>query len=54
MPFDESVVNTYKDFMDLAQKCQGMSETQMQKVFYPRFGNTFYYEYFLIRNQKLY
>ena len=54
MPFDESVVKTYRDFMDLAQKCQGMSEAQMQNMFYPRFGNTFYYEYFLIRNQKLY
>jgi len=26
----------------------------MKPIFYPRFGGTFYYEYFLIRNQKLY
>ena len=54
MPFDESVVRSYNDFMEMAQKCAGMSEAQMRDVFYPRFGNTFYYEYFLIRNQKLY
>ena len=33
---------------------EGMSEEQMKEVFYPRVGHTFYYEYFLIRNQKLY
>ena len=54
MPFDKEVVQTYNDFMALAQQCQGMSEEQMKEVFYPRFGHTFYYEYFLIRNQKLY
>ena len=54
MPFDKEVVQNYQDFMALAQQCQGMSEAQMREVFYPRFGNTFYYEYFLIRNQKLY
>lgn len=54
MPFDKDVVQTYNDFMDLAQKCAGMTEEQMREVFYPRFGHTFYYEYFLIRNQRLY
>ena len=52
MPFDEDVVRSYKDFMELAQRCSGMTEEQMQPVFYPQFGKTFYYEYFLIRNQK--
>ena len=54
MPFDKEVVQTYNDFMAFAQQCQGMSEAQMREVFYPRFGNTFYYEYFLVRGQKLY
>ena len=52
MPFDEDVVRNYNDFMALAQRCQGMTEEQMKPVFYPQFGKTFYYEYFLIRNQK--
>lgn len=54
MPFDPEVVQTYDEFMQLAQQCKGMSDEQMREVFYPRFGHTFYYEYFLIRNQKLY
>lgn len=54
MPFDREVVQDYQEFMALAKRCAGMSEEQMKPIFYPRFGGTFYYEYFLIRNQKLY
>jgi len=56
MPFDPQVKQSYDAFMQLAQRCQeqGMTEEQMKDVFYPQFGKTFYYEYFLIRNQKLY
>jgi len=54
MPFNKEVVQTYHDFMEMAQQCRGMSEAQMREAFYPRFGHTFYYEYFLIRDQKLY
>ena len=54
MPFDRDVVDNYQQFMQLAQQCAGMSEERMRPIFYPRFGKTFYYEYFLVRNQKLY
>ena len=54
MPFDNQVVQDYQNFMALAQRCQGMTEEQMRPVFYPQYGHTFYYDYFLIRNQKLY
>ena len=56
MPFDESVKQSYDSFMQLAQRCNQshMTEAQMREVFYPQFGKTFYYEYFLIRDQKLY
>ena len=54
MPFDEDVVRTYKEFMEQAQRCAGMTEEEMKPIFYPGFGHTFYYEYFLIRNQKIY
>lgn len=56
MPFDESVVKTYDAFMQMAQRCNQMkmNEEQMREAFYPQFGKTFFYEYFLIRNQKLY
>lgn len=54
MPFDESVKTTYNQFMKMAERCAGMTEEKMKEVFFPQFGHTFYYEYFLIRNQKLY
>jgi len=54
MPFDKEVVNSYHEFMDLAQRCNGMTEEKVCEIIYPRFGKTFYYEYFLIRGQKLY
>ena len=54
MPFDEQVVQDYKEFMAMAQQFHGMSEEQLRKIMYPRFGKTFYFEYFLVRNQKLY
>ncbi len=54
MPFDKSVVQSYEGFMKLAQQCRGMSEERMKEVFYPQYGNTFYYNYFLMRNLKSY
>lgn len=54
MPFDAQVKEDYENFMKLAQSCGGMTEAQMRPIFYPRFGHTFYYDYFLIRNQQLY
>ena len=54
MPFDEQVKRDYQEFMAMAQQYHGMSEEQLRPIMYPRFGKTFYFEYFLIRNQKLY
>ena len=54
MPFDEQVVRDYSEFMAMAQQYRGMSEEQLRKIMYQRFGHTFYFEYFLVRNQKLY
>ena len=54
MPFDESVVNTYQQFMKMAERCRGMSNEQMKEALFPQFGHTFYYEYFLIRDQKMF
>ncbi|MBR1394831.1 MAG: hypothetical protein IJ559_04140 [Prevotella sp.] len=54
MPFDKSVVQTYNEFMQTARQYSNLSEEQMGQMMYPRFGHTFYYEYYFIRNQKLY
>ena len=54
MPFDEQVKRDYDEFMAMAQQYHGMKEEQLRPIMYPRFGKTFYFEYFLIRNQKMY
>lgn len=54
MPFEQSVKDDYEGFMQLSQKCQGMSEAQARGVFYPKYGRTFYYNYFLVRGLKTY
>jgi len=52
MPFDQDVRDTYDRFMKFNQQCGPMTEEQKAVAFYPQFGNTFYYFYFLVRNQK--
>ena len=52
MPFDQSVRDTYDRFMKFNEQCGPMTEEQKAVAFYPQFGNTFYYFYFLVRNQK--
>ena len=52
MPFDPIVRETYDRFMKFNEQCGPMSEEQKAVAFYPQFGNTFYYFYFLVRNQK--
>ncbi len=52
MPFDQNVRDTYERFMKFNEQCGPMSEEQKAVAFYPQFGNTFYYFYFLVRNQK--
>ncbi len=54
MPFDPQVKEDFENFIKLVLSCSVMSEAQMRPVFYPRFGHTFYFDYFLIRNQQLY
>jgi hypothetical protein len=54
MPFDDSVKRDYAEMMEMAKQCGGMSNDQMKEYFYPRFGRTFYYNYFLMRGMKTY
>lgn len=55
MPFDKSVVESYNEFMKAAQtECAGLTEKQMQPILLSRFGNTFYYDYFLQRDLETY
>lgn len=52
IPFDEPVKRRYKEFMDFNAQCGSMSEEQKKSAFLPQFGDTFYYFYFLRRNQQ--
>ncbi len=52
MPFDDSIKQKYRDFMNFNMQCGSMSDAQKKSAFYPQFGDTFYYFYFLERNQK--
>ena len=54
MPFDENVKKTYDQFMAAAQRYASMGEEKMKELLFQQFGHTFYYEYYLVRNQKLY
>ena len=54
MPFDKTVVQCYADFQNEANRCAGMTEEQMARTLYPRFGQTYFFEYYFIRNLKMY
>jgi len=54
MPFDPSIPANYQAFMQAAQQYAGRSEEQLKELLRVRFGDTFYYNYFLMRNMKTY
>ena len=57
MPFDKKVDARFKDFMRFAQKHAVENierDPEVKKLFYERFGDTFWYFYFFIRDVKSY
>ncbi len=52
IPFDDSVRQSYENFMNFNARCGSMNDEQKAKAFFPQYGNTFYYFYFLVRNLK--
>lgn len=52
LPFDDQIKQNYQRFMDFNTQCGSMTEAQKMTAFLPQFGDTFYYFYFLRRNQK--
>ena len=57
MPFDKAVKLRFQDFMNFAQKHAVENvdrDPEAKKLFYDRFGNTFWYFYFFIRDVKSY
>lgn len=51
MPFEQSVIDTYNNFMSTAKQFKGMPEPELKKLMFDRFGGTFYYDYFFTRGQ---
>ena len=57
MPFDKTVKMRFQDFMRFAQKHAVENverDPEAKKLFYDRYGNTFWYFYFFIRDVKSY
>ena len=54
IPIDDVVKQTYANFITRVQQSGGAPESILKERLYPEFGHTFYYEYFLNRDQELY
>lgn len=50
MPFSQGVINSYNKFSEEAERCDGMDIEDVRKQLYPLFGNTYYYDYYLMSN----
>ena len=56
MPFDKKVEARFSDFMRFAQKHAVENverDPKAKKLFYERFGDTFWYFYFFIRDNSI-
>ena len=49
-PFDKSVIKTYNAFMKEAEKYNNQSVEFGRTALYPFFGNTYFFEYYYLRN----
>ena len=47
---DPSIVKSFNAFMNQLQQCQGLKLSQMRKVMLPQFGNTYFYEYYFLKD----
>ena len=48
MSFDEGVKKTYQEFIDQLPKYDGMDIDDVRSALYPRFGDTFFFDYYLM------
>lgn len=54
MPFTPGVKERYEKFAEMSSRCEGMDMEEVRKILEPSFGNTFYYDYFLMSNLPQY
>ncbi len=50
LPFDQGVVRSYEAFMQQLERYDGATLEQAKTVLYPYFGNTYFYEYFFLKD----
>ena len=54
LPIDSSVKENFRGFMQLMQQCQGRPSEQMKDYLRKRYGNTYYFEYFFLKDITYY
>ena len=49
MPFEKGIKDTFDRFMSFAQKYEGQDVEAGRQGLYPFFGETYYYDYYMMR-----
>ena len=50
LPIDQSVKDSFKAFMTPMEECQGKPSAQLRNWLFQNYGNTYYFEFFFLRN----
>ena len=50
MPFNKSIKESYNAFMQQLKQFEGRPVNQIRNALYPNFGNTYYFEYFFLKD----
>lgn len=50
LPFDQGVIRSYEAFMQQLERFDGARLEEAKTVLYPYFGNTYFYEYFFLKD----
>ena len=50
LPIDQSVKESFQAFMAPMEECQGKPSAQLRSWLFQNYGNTYYFEYFFLRN----
>ena len=47
---NQDILRSFNDFMQQLEQNKGRSLTEIRKILYPQFGNTYYFEYFFLKD----
>lgn len=47
---NQDILRSFNDFMQQLEQNKGRSFTEIRKMLYPQFGNTYYFEYFFLKD----